>query len=84
MMLMPAQSNPQLLALIGSRASLARELERVEQQSRLERLSEAELHGRNRSTWAAWLGDYRCLPPGPGAPPLPPPPARAGLRADAQ
>lgn len=59
MMLMLAQSNPQLLALIGTRASLARELERVEQQSRLEQLSEAELHSKNRSRWAAWLHDYR-------------------------
>lgn len=59
MMLMLAQSNPQLLALIGTRASLARELERVEQQSRLEQLSEAELHGKNRSRWAAWLHNYR-------------------------
>lgn len=80
MMLMLAQSNPQLLALIGTRASLARELERVEQQSRLEQLSEAELHVRNRSTWAAWLGDYRCLPPSPRCP-APPPTPSAGRAA---
>lgn len=82
MMLMLAQSNPQLLALIGTRASLARELERVEQQSRLEQLSEAELHGRNRSCWAAWLRDYRCSPPNARAPAPPPPhPPSAGRAA---
>uniref|UniRef100_A0A8D0N2L3 Selenoprotein O n=1 Tax=Sus scrofa TaxID=9823 RepID=A0A8D0N2L3_PIG len=59
MMLMLAQSNPQLLALIGTRASLTRELERVEQQSRLEQLSQEELHSRNRSHWADWLRDYK-------------------------
>ncbi|XP_067554562.1 protein adenylyltransferase SelO, mitochondrial isoform X2 [Pseudorca crassidens] len=59
MMLMLAQSNPQLLALIGTRASLARELERVERQSRLEQLSPAELHSKNRSHWAEWLLEYR-------------------------
>lgn len=81
MMLMLAQSNPQLLALIGTRASLARELERVEQQSRLEQLSEAELHGKNRSRWAAWLHNYRCP-----CPPLPPPQSQCGpgYAADAQ
>lgn len=73
MMLMLAQSNPQLLALIGTRASLARELERVEQQSRLEQLSEAELHGKNRSRWAAWLHNYRCP-----CPPFPHPNPSAG------
>ena len=62
MMLMLAQSNPQLLALIGTRASLARELERVEQLSRLEQLSPAELHSRNRSHWAEWLLEYRWAP----------------------
>uniref|UniRef100_A0A8C3WEA2 Selenoprotein O n=1 Tax=Catagonus wagneri TaxID=51154 RepID=A0A8C3WEA2_9CETA len=59
MMLMLAQSNPQLLALIGTRASLTRELERVEQQSRLEQLSQEELHSRNRSHWTDWLREYR-------------------------
>lgn len=70
MMLMLAQSNPQLLALIGTRASLARELERVERQSRLEQLSPAELHSKNRSRWAEWLLEYRWAP----TPPHPAPP----------
>uniref|UniRef100_A0A673V3F9 Selenoprotein O n=2 Tax=Suricata suricatta TaxID=37032 RepID=A0A673V3F9_SURSU len=59
MMLMLAQSNPQLFALIGTRANVARELERVEQQSRLEQLSSAELLSRNRGHWADWLREYR-------------------------
>uniref|UniRef100_K9IKY1 Selenoprotein O n=1 Tax=Desmodus rotundus TaxID=9430 RepID=K9IKY1_DESRO len=59
MMLMLAQSNPQLFALIGTRANITKELERVEQQSRLEQLSPAELLSRNRSHWADWLQEYR-------------------------
>ncbi|XP_012788684.2 protein adenylyltransferase SelO, mitochondrial isoform X2 [Sorex araneus] len=60
MMLTLAQSNPQLLALIGSsRATLAKELERVEQQSRLEQLSPEELLSGNRERWTHWLAEYR-------------------------
>ncbi|XP_055963025.1 protein adenylyltransferase SelO, mitochondrial [Sorex fumeus] len=60
MMLTLAQSNPQLLALIGSsRASLAKELERVEQRSKLEELSPAELLCGNRERWTQWLAEYR-------------------------
>lgn len=59
MMLMLAQSNPQLLALIGTQASITKELERMEQQSRLEQLSPAELLSRNRDQWADWLQGYR-------------------------
>ncbi|KAL4834013.1 hypothetical protein H8958_015008 [Nasalis larvatus] len=59
MMLMLAQSNPQLFALMGTRAGIARELERVEQQSRLEQLSMAELQSRNQGHWADWLQAYR-------------------------
>ncbi|KAK2500309.1 hypothetical protein MC885_015506 [Smutsia gigantea] len=59
MMLMLAQSNPQLLALIGTRANLTKELERVEQQSRLEQLSPEELLSRHRAHWAHWLQEYR-------------------------
>ncbi|EPY84856.1 selenoprotein O-like protein [Camelus ferus] len=58
-MLVLAQSNPQLLALIGTQASLTRELERMEQQSQLEQLSPTELQARNRSRWAGWLQEYR-------------------------
>ncbi|KAF5926051.1 hypothetical protein HPG69_016758, partial [Diceros bicornis minor] len=59
MMLMLAQSNPQLFALIGTQANVTKELERVEQQSRLEQLSPAELLSRNRGHWADWLQEYR-------------------------
>jgi len=58
MMLMLAQSNPQLFALIGTRANVTKELERVEQQSRLEQLSAAELLSKNRGRWADWLQEY--------------------------
>ncbi|KAM5289221.1 protein adenylyltransferase SelO, mitochondrial [Ctenodactylus gundi] len=59
MMLMLAQSNPQLFALIGTRANITKELERVEQQSRLEQLGPEELQSRNRDHWATWLQEYR-------------------------
>lgn len=59
MMLMLAQSNPQLFALMGTQANVAKELERVEQQSRLEQLSAADLLSRNRAHWEAWLQEYR-------------------------
>lgn len=59
MMLMLAQSNPQLFALLGSQANITKELERVEQQSRLEQLSPAELLSTNKDHWAAWLQEYR-------------------------
>uniref|UniRef100_G1TWD8 Selenoprotein O n=1 Tax=Oryctolagus cuniculus TaxID=9986 RepID=G1TWD8_RABIT len=59
MMLMLAQSNPQLFALIGTQANITRELERVEQRSRLEQLSPADLQSRNSGHWADWLQEYR-------------------------
>lgn len=59
MMLMLAQSNPQLFALIGTRANVTKELERVERQSRLEQLSPAELLSKNRAHWTDWLQEYR-------------------------
>lgn len=60
MMLALAQSNPPLLALIGStRENLAKELERMEQQSKLEELSPAQLLSGNREHWTRWLGEYR-------------------------
>uniref|UniRef100_G3TG17 Selenoprotein O n=1 Tax=Loxodonta africana TaxID=9785 RepID=G3TG17_LOXAF len=58
LMLMLAQSNPQLLGLVGSRASVARELVRIEQHSQLEQLSPAELQARNRTHWTEWLQEY--------------------------
>uniref|UniRef100_A0A250Y3Z4 Selenoprotein O n=2 Tax=Castor canadensis TaxID=51338 RepID=A0A250Y3Z4_CASCN len=59
MMLMLAQTNPQLFALIGTQANVTKELERMEQQSRLEQLNPAELRRRNSDHWAAWLQEYR-------------------------
>uniref|UniRef100_H0XAL6 Selenoprotein O n=1 Tax=Otolemur garnettii TaxID=30611 RepID=H0XAL6_OTOGA len=59
MMLMLAQSNPQLFALMGTRANITRELERVEQQARLEQLSPDQLQSQNREHWAGWLQQYR-------------------------
>ena len=58
-MLMLAQSNPQLFALIGTQANVTKELERVDQQSRLEQLSPAELQSRNTDHWETWLQKYR-------------------------
>ncbi|KAL1767460.1 hypothetical protein HispidOSU_019702 [Sigmodon hispidus] len=59
MMLMLAQSNPQLFALMGTQANVTKELERVEHQSRLEQLSPAELQSRNMEHWESWLQEYR-------------------------
>lgn len=59
MMLMLAQSNPQLFALIGTQANVTKELECVEQRSRLEQLSADELLSRNQDRWAGWLQEYR-------------------------
>lgn len=59
MMLMLAQSNPQLFALIGTQANVTKELERVEHQSRLEQLSPTELQSKNTDHWKAWLQEYR-------------------------
>nr|BAB23774.1 unnamed protein product [Mus musculus] len=59
MMLMLAQSNPQLFALIGTQANVTKELERVEHQSRLEQLSPSDLQRKNRDHWEAWLQEYR-------------------------
>lgn len=58
MMLVLAQSNPQLFALMGTRASVTEELERVEQQSRLQQLSPAQLLSKNRAHWTDWLQEY--------------------------
>lgn len=58
MMLVLAQSNPQLFALMGTRASVTEELERVEQQSRLQQLSAAQLLSKNRAHWTDWLQEY--------------------------
>lgn len=59
MMLMLALSNPQLFALIGTQASVTKDLECVEHQSRLEKLSPYDLQSKNRDHWEAWLQEYR-------------------------
>ncbi|KFP00234.1 Selenoprotein O, partial [Calypte anna] len=59
MMLMLAQSNPQLFALIGTKANINKELERIEQFSKLQQLAAADLLNRNKSHWKEWLEKYR-------------------------
>uniref|UniRef100_K7EE50 Selenoprotein O n=2 Tax=Ornithorhynchus anatinus TaxID=9258 RepID=K7EE50_ORNAN len=59
MMLMLEQSNPQLFTLIGTRSSLDKELERVEQQSRLQTITPAELLEGSKALWEQWLEKYR-------------------------
>ncbi|NWY89800.1 SELO protein, partial [Loxia curvirostra] len=59
MMLMLAQSNPQLLALIGTKASINKELERIEQSSKLQQLTADDLLSRNKRHWKEWLEKYR-------------------------
>ncbi|XP_058529221.1 protein adenylyltransferase SelO, mitochondrial [Ochotona princeps] len=58
-MLTLAQSNPQLVALLGGQASVTRELERMEQRARLEQLSPADLQASNSRHWADWVRVYR-------------------------
>ncbi|KAM6283693.1 protein adenylyltransferase SelO, mitochondrial isoform 1-T1 [Spheniscus humboldti] len=59
MMLMLAQSNPQLFALIGTKANINKELERIEQFSKLQQLTAADLLSRNKRQWKEWLEKYR-------------------------
>ncbi|CAI5785317.1 Selenoprotein O [Podarcis lilfordi] len=59
MMLMLAQSNPQLFALIGTKSNINKELERIEQFSKLQQLSASELVSRNKGHWKDWLQNYR-------------------------
>ncbi|KAM7022257.1 protein adenylyltransferase SelO, mitochondrial [Passerculus sandwichensis] len=59
MMLMLAQSNPQLLALIGTKANINKELERIEQFSKLQQLTADDLLSRNKRHWKEWLEKYR-------------------------
>lgn len=59
MMLMLAQSNPQLFALFGTKANINKELERIEQFSKLQQLTAADLFGRNKKHWKEWLEKYR-------------------------
>uniref|UniRef100_A0A8C6VL69 Selenoprotein O n=1 Tax=Naja naja TaxID=35670 RepID=A0A8C6VL69_NAJNA len=59
MMLMLAQSNPQLFALFGTKSNINKELERIEQFSKLQQLTASDLVSRNKKTWENWLQNYR-------------------------
>ncbi|KAM4037787.1 protein adenylyltransferase SelO, mitochondrial [Anomaloglossus baeobatrachus] len=58
MMLMLAQSNPQLFALIGSKANISQELERIEKHQKLEETSSEDLMNENKKHWEEWLQKY--------------------------
>lgn len=58
MMLMLAQSNPQLFALIGSKANISQELERMEKYEKLEQSSSEGLINDNKKHWEEWLKKY--------------------------
>ncbi|XP_008939840.1 PREDICTED: selenoprotein O [Merops nubicus] len=59
MMLMLAQSNPQLFALIGTKANINKELERIEQSSKLQQLTADDLLSRNKRHWKAGLRHWK-------------------------
>lgn len=59
MMLMLAQSNPQLFALIGTKSNINKELERIEQFSKLQQITASELLSKNKNHWKEWLQSYR-------------------------
>lgn len=59
MMLMLAQSNPQLFALIGTKSNINKELERIEQFSKLQQTTASELLSKNKNHWKEWLQSYR-------------------------
>lgn len=58
MLLMLAQSNPQLFALIGSKANISQELERMEKYEKLEQSSTESLIHDNKKHWEEWLKKY--------------------------
>uniref|UniRef100_A0A8C5MC63 Selenoprotein O n=1 Tax=Leptobrachium leishanense TaxID=445787 RepID=A0A8C5MC63_9ANUR len=58
MMLMLAQSNPQLFALIGTKTDISKELERIERYTELQESSEEQLLKDNRARWTEWLHKY--------------------------
>ncbi|KAG8577404.1 hypothetical protein GDO81_010164 [Engystomops pustulosus] len=58
MMLMLAQSNPQLFALIGSKANISQELERMEKYEKLEQTTPEDLMNDNKKHWKEWLLKY--------------------------
>ncbi|KAJ1161850.1 hypothetical protein NDU88_002331 [Pleurodeles waltl] len=58
MMLMLAQSNPQLFALIGTKANINKELERIERYSGLQQITSDDLSNENKALWKEWLQKY--------------------------
>ncbi|KAM3925321.1 protein adenylyltransferase SelO, mitochondrial [Leptodactylus fuscus] len=58
MMLMLAQSNPQLFAMIGSKANITQELERIEKYEKLEQTTPEDLIIENKNHWKEWLQKY--------------------------
>ncbi|KAG8439859.1 hypothetical protein GDO86_005869 [Hymenochirus boettgeri] len=57
-MLMLAQSNPQLFALIGTQENINTELVRIEQYKKLQETSNADLLTKNKRNWKLWLQKY--------------------------
>lgn len=57
-LLMLAQSNPQLFALIGSKANISKELENMEKSEKLQESSDEDLLNNNREHWKEWLQKY--------------------------
>ncbi|XP_018432249.1 PREDICTED: selenoprotein O isoform X2 [Nanorana parkeri] len=57
-LLMLAQSNPQLFALIGSKANINKELENIEKFEKLQKSSGEDLLNNNREHWKEWLQKY--------------------------
>ncbi|MEE6481110.1 hypothetical protein FKM82_012755 [Ascaphus truei] len=58
MMLMLAQSNPQLFALIGTKANINKELERIELYTKLQESTTDDLLKKNKKLWKEWLQKY--------------------------
>lgn len=58
MMLMLAQSNPQLFALIGTKANINKELECMERYSGLQQMTSDDLSNENKAHWKEWLQKY--------------------------
>ncbi|OCT89072.1 hypothetical protein XELAEV_18017693mg [Xenopus laevis] len=58
MMLMLAQSNPQLFSLIGTQANINNELERIERYTKLQETSPDDLLKDNKKHWIEWLHKY--------------------------
>nr|XP_033813561.1 protein adenylyltransferase SelO, mitochondrial [Geotrypetes seraphini] len=57
-MLMLAESNPQLFAMIGSREHIKKELDHTEEYTKLQELTANDLLKRNKERWKEWLQKY--------------------------